>query len=98
MPSDIVVSIRYNDIYKIRQSKIAPDYNRKEEYITEKIRDVLRDIEKEIEVGLSPNYFTTEVVEIEDDKQKAMDIGSDILRLIDVRAQEKVDEIGLCRG
>ncbi len=97
MPSDIVVSIRYNDIYKIRQSKIAPDYNRKEEYITEKIRDVLRDIEKEIEVGLSSNYFTTEVVEIEDDEQKAMDIGIGILNLIEEKTQQKIDEIHLCR-
>lgn len=87
MPSDIVVSIRYNDISKIRKSKVENEDN-----ITWRIKEVMEEFEKQIK------DITTEVVEIDDDEQKAMDIGSDILRLIDIRAQEKVDEIRLCRG
>ena len=52
----------------------------------------MSELEKEIK------DLTTEVIEVSDDEQKAMDIGVDILNLIDVRAQEKIDKISLCGG
>ena len=84
---DIVISIRYNDIFKIRQSEIGH-----EDLVTNRIEQLMRDLEKEIK-GL-----TTEIVEIDSDKQKAIDIGYGILQLINEKAQEKVDEIRICRG
>lgn len=80
MASDIVVSVRYNNIYRIRQSEVGH-----EDMVTERIKEIMKEFEKRIK------DLTTAVVEVHEDEQKAIDIGRNILDLIETKVQENID-------
>jgi hypothetical protein len=80
MPADIVVSVRFNNIYRIRQNRLSEDT------VTYAIKTIMNEFEAKIK------DLTTEVVEVHEEDQRAMNIGRDILSLIEYKAKSVVEE------
>jgi hypothetical protein len=81
MSADIVILVRFNNISRIRQSKIGS-----EDTVTYALRAIMNEFEAKIK------DLTTEVVEVYEEEQRAMDIGRDILKLIEDKAKSVVEE------